>query len=213
PLDRAIANISLYDWLIFTSVNGVNCFFKRFCTLNHDIRDLAGIRICAIGLQTAKALQSMMLKVDYVPAEYQAEEIIKGLKDKITPGTRVLLPRADIARNVLPEGLAGLGLIVDEVIAYRTVTGQGNSQLIKQMLEEGEIDLITFTSSSTVQNFLSMLKTSDPVSLLANTRVACIGPITARTAMEMGLTVDIQAKEYTIKGLLEAIVKYYSQYH
>lgn len=211
PLDRAIANISLYDWLIFTSVNGVTYFFNRLRTLNYDIRDLAEIRICAIGPQTAEALQSMMLKVDYIPAEYQAEEIIKGLKDKIKPKSRILLARADIARKVLPKGLAGLGATVDEVIAYRTVTGEGNSYLIRQMLEQGEIDLITFTSSSTVRNFFAKLKTSNPVSLLGCTRVACIGPITASTAKEMGLTVDIQAKEYTIKGLLEAIMEYYSQ--
>ncbi|NLN21175.1 MAG: uroporphyrinogen-III synthase, partial [Syntrophomonadaceae bacterium] len=108
-------------------------------------------------------------------------------------------------------GLAGLGATVDEVIAYRTVTGEGNSYLIRQMLEQGEIDLITFTSSSTVRNFFAKLKTSNPVSLLGCTRVACIGPITAGTAKEMGLTVDIQAKEYTINGLLEAIMEYYSQ--
>lgn len=210
-MDRAIANISSYDWLIFTSVNGVTFFFNRLRTLNYDIRDLAGIRICAIGPQTAKALQSMTLKIDYVPGEYQAEEIIKGLQGKITPGTRILLPRADIARKVLPESLSDFGATVDEVIAYRTVTGSGNTPLIRQMLEQGEIDLITFTSSSTVRNFLAMLNTSNPASLLGRARVACIGPITARTAIEMGLTVDIQAKEYTINGLLQAIMEYYSQ--
>lgn len=210
PLDRALAHLSCYDWLIFTSVNGVEFFFNRMSALNYDIRSLAGSRICAIGPQTAKALQAMMLKVDYMPVAYQAEEIIKGLKDKITPGTRILLPRADIARKVLPEELAGFGATVDEVIAYQTVTGEGDASLLRQQLAQGEIDLVTFTSSSTVRNFMAILKDWDPVSLLGLTRVACIGPITARTAIEMGLTVDIQAKEYTIDGLLQAIVEYYS---
>lgn len=211
PLDRAIANISSYNWLIFTSVNGVIFFFNRLRTLNHDIRDLAGVRICAIGPQTAKALRSMALRVDYVPAEYQAEEIVQGLQDKIAPGARVLLPRADIARKVLPESLAAMGATVDEVTAYRTVAGSGNAPLIRQMFERNEIDLITFTSSSTVRNFLTMLNATDPAALIGRARVACIGPVTTQTAIEMGLPVEIQAKEYTIDGLLQAILEYYSQ--
>jgi uroporphyrinogen III methyltransferase/synthase len=133
------------------------------------------------------------------------------LQDKIAPGARVLLPRADIARKVLPESLAAMGATVDEVTAYRTVAGSGNAPLIRQMFERNEIDLITFTSSSTVRNFLTMLNATDPAALIGRARVACIGPVTTQTAIEMGLPVEIQAKEYTIDGLLQAILEYYSQ--
>lgn len=210
PLDRAIGNLSLYKWIIFTSINGVRAFFNRVRYLNGDIRDLKGIKLCAIGPQTAKTLQAMALQVDYIPAEYRAEAIVAGLRDSIKAGDRVLLPRADIARQLLPEALSELGAVVDEVTAYRTVAGSGNAPVIREMLAGGEIDIITFTSSSTVRNFVNLLGAGgDPKGLLGQARVACIGPVTARTAGELGLPVDITAQEYTIAGLLKAILDYY----
>lgn len=209
PLDRAIADIASYNWIIFTSVNGVQFFFRRLGHRGRDIRDLAGIKVCAIGPQTAKALQALALRVDYIPEEYKAEAIIQGLREKVAPGDRILLPRADIARKLLHTSLTAMGALVDDVTAYHTMTGVGNAPLVRDMLQAGEIDLITFTSSSTVRNFISMLGTAQPMELVQGARVACIGPITARTAEEMGLPVHISARQYTIDGLLEAILDYY----
>lgn len=211
PLNQAIDNISSYNWIIFTSVNGVRFFFNQLRKLNGDIRDLHGIKICAIGPQTGKALQSMALQVEYIPNEYRAEAIISGLQGKISSGDRVLLPRADLARDILPKSLSQLGAIVDEVTAYRTVMGSGNVPIIREMLFAGEIELITFTSSSTVRNFVSMLGITDAEldTLLGRVKIACIGPITAKTAGELGLTVDVEATEYTIDGLLKSILELY----
>lgn len=206
PLKNALANLSHYNWIIFTSVNGVKYFFDTLEQLNGDVRDLKGINICAIGPQTGKALQKMALKVDYIPTEYRAEAIVEGLKGKLSAGDRVLLPRADIARKVLPEALSRMGIQVDEVTAYRTVVGTGNAEMVRDMLVNGSIDLITFTSSSTVRNFINLLGTANPGELVNNARVACIGPITATTARDLGLPVHIEAKEYTISGLLQAIL-------
>ncbi|MCL2336546.1 MAG: uroporphyrinogen-III C-methyltransferase [Firmicutes bacterium] len=211
PLDRAIGRLAEYQWVIFTSVNGVNYFFHRLRHLGGDIRELHGAGICAIGPQTREFLERLALRVDYVPGEYRAEEIVSGLRGLIKPGDLVLLPRADIARQALPEGLAALGARVDEVTAYRTTTGQGNAKLITDMLADGEIDIITFTSSSTVRNFVSLLGAEQIPALTGRALVACIGPITAQTATELGLPVHIQPQAYTIDGLLQAILSYLQQ--
>ncbi|WP_449240274.1 uroporphyrinogen-III C-methyltransferase [Desulfoscipio gibsoniae] len=206
PLENALARLPEYNWIIFTSVNGVNYFFDALRRLNSDIRNLKGLKICAIGPQTGKALQKMALQTAYIPTEYRAEAIVEGLKDQIAPGDRVLLPRADIARKILPEALSRLDARVDEVTAYRTVLGNGNAEVIRNMLAEDAIDLITFTSSSTVRNFITLLGTVSPGQLVKNAKVACIGPITAATARELGLPVHIEADTYTINGLLQAIL-------
>lgn len=209
PMDKALENLSSYNWIIYTSVNGVKFFFNRLREKNGDIRDLKGIKLCAIGPQTAKALQDMALQVDYIPSEFRAEAIISGLQNKVSPGDRILLPRADIARKILPESLSKLGAVLDEVTAYRTVAGSGNAPVIQEMLDGGEINTITFTSSSTVRNFITMLGVDNPAELLKNVNIACIGPITAKTATELGLSVTIEADEYTIDGLLKAILDFY----
>lgn len=207
PLDNAIGRLPEYQWLIFTSVNGVTFFFRRLLTAGRDIRDLKGLKICAIGPKTRQALTRYYLSVDYVPDEYRAESIIAGLKSKIKPGDRVLLPRADIARKILPEMLTRLGARVDEAVAYRTVAGGGNAEEIRRLLTEKRIQVITFTSSSTVRNFVKLLNEPHLVELLSGVTVACIGPVTARTAAELDLPVHVEAKEYTIEGLLKAIVE------
>ncbi|AGL01509.1 uroporphyrinogen-III C-methyltransferase [Desulfoscipio gibsoniae] len=209
PLENALARLDEYSWVIFTSVNGVNYFFDTLRRLNGDIRDLKGLKLCAIGPQTGKALQRFALRVTYIPTEYRAEAIIEGLRNKISTGDRVLLPRADIARKILPEALSRLGARVDEVTAYRTVLGAGSAGTVRDMLGNGAIDIITFTSSSTVRNFVTLLEAADPARLVGNALVACIGPITAGTARELGLPVHIEAKEYTINGLLQAILNYF----
>ena len=208
PMDTAISRLGEYQWIVFTSVNGVKYFFNRLRHLERDIRDLYGARICAIGPQTKKSLEEMALRVEYVPTEYRAEEIVSGLKGKIKPGDRVLLPRADIARQALPDGLTRLGAVVEEVNAYSTVAGRGNVPLVAEQLAGGEIEIITFTSSSTVRNFVDLLGRERVPALTARALVACIGPITAQTARELGLPVHIEAGEYTINGLIEAILTY-----
>ncbi|NLI11869.1 MAG: uroporphyrinogen-III C-methyltransferase [Peptococcaceae bacterium] len=211
PLDQAIDELAAFKWVIFTSVNGVACFFNRLRRRNKDIRELAGARICAIGPKTREALERYGLLVAYVPGEDRAEEIVAGLQGKVNAGDRVLLPRADIARKVLAEALNGMGALVTDVAAYRTVMGGGDSAEIKKKLLNGEIHAVTFTSSSTVLNFAKMLDYPDHENLLKSVTVACIGPVTADAARELGLKVDVTAEEYTIEGLVKAMLEYFKQ--
>ncbi|KAB2954707.1 uroporphyrinogen-III C-methyltransferase [Heliorestis acidaminivorans] len=212
PLHQAIEKIHEYEWIVFTSPNGVQRFFARYFEAGNDIRDLAGVRLCAIGPQTKKELAKFGLKVDYVPEEYRAEAIIEGLKDLDWKGRKVLLPRADIARKILPEALAEFGAQVDDVVAYRTVRGGGDAKLLRQMLAEKMIHAVTFTSSSTARNFVEMLGVEtqeELINLLEGVTLASIGPVTSGTMVELGLTVDLEATEYTIPGLTEALLKHW----
>jgi uroporphyrinogen-III synthase len=196
PLDQAIARLDSYDWIIFTSVNGVKYFWARL--LEHPTqRSIAGPKIAAIGPATAQALHQHNVSVHLMPAEYRAEAILDEIGD--VAGRRILLPRADIARPVLANGLCAMGARVDEVPAYHTV--QGNPPRTAFDALRAGVDVITFTSSSTVRNFVALtagLDYGDPL-------IACIGPVTAATARELGLHVDAMAEEYTIDGLLEAL--------
>jgi len=209
PMDRAIDEIETFDWIIFTSVNGVQSFFSRLRGHQKDIRRLHAARLCAIGPKTMKMLESYGLLVDYVPGEYRAEQIVEGLKDRMQAGERVLLPRADIARQVLPEALRQMGARVTEVPAYKTVMAEVDAAPVRSMLLNSEIQVITFTSSSTVQNFVKRLASPDMDALLRGVAVACIGPVTADTARSLGVKVDIIAREYTIDGLVQAILDHF----
>ncbi len=206
-MDAAIARLDSYRWIIFTSVNGVRFFFQRLRQKGGDIRDLYGANLCAIGPKTREALEGYALRVAWMPDEYRAEEIAAGLRGKIAPGDRVLLPRADIARRVLPEALTGLGAVVDEVAAYRTVPPAGDGCLIREMLAAGKIHVVAFTSSATVRNFVELLAEPDLPRLLGGVIVACIGPVTASAARELGLPVHAEARCYTIEGLIQAVLE------
>jgi uroporphyrinogen III methyltransferase/synthase len=208
-LDDALERIGDYDWIIFTSINGVEAFMKRLFELSKDVRALAGVKLCAIGPKTAGRLQDYGLIVDYLPDDYVSEAILTGFSTEDLSNQRFLLPRADLARDLLEEGLAELGATVDNVIAYRTIQGAGNEELADRLVA-GDVDLITFTSSSTVDNLIKGLG-DNYQELLKDVEIACIGPITAKTAEGYGLKVTIIAKEYTIEGLLAAIKKYYSK--
>jgi uroporphyrinogen III methyltransferase / synthase len=208
PLDRALNQLHSYRWIIFTSENGVKSFFSRLKEIGNDIRDLKEAAVCAIGPKTREALEGRGLKVAYVPAEYRAEAILEQLRGRIKPKDRVLLPRADIARPVLPVELEKMGAEVDNIIAYRTERGDANAPFLLEKLEAGEIDMITFTSSSTVRNLLDIIG-SQNVSLLDKIAVAAIGPVTAATARENGLDVVVEAEDYTIDGLVEAVETYW----
>ncbi len=198
PLDQAIAQLDRYDWVIFTSVNGVEQFWDRLTGTGIPL-DTSPIRgkVAAIGPTTAGAVNERGVVVDLMPDEYRAEAILDEIGD--VAGKRVLLPRADIARPALAKGLRAMGAAVDEVAAYYTVLGQPSPAAFDAL--RAGVDVITFTSSSTVRNFLALtegLDYGDPL-------VACIGPVTADTARELGLRVDVVAEEYTIDGLLDAL--------
>ncbi len=211
PLDEAIQKIESYHWIIFTSANGVKHFLNRFRRLDQDIRDLHGIRIAAIGPKTAKALQSVCLRADLVPREYRAEAILQELRPEEMRGRRVLLPRAAEARDILPKTLREWGAKIDVIEAYRTVAAKGGAARLRSLLLEQKIDMVTFTSSSTVTHFATLFTGEKMERLLVTAAVGCIGPITQKTAEEMGMRVDVVPSEYTIRGLTQAIVDYFSR--
>jgi uroporphyrinogen III methyltransferase/synthase len=206
-LDRTIDQIDSYDWLIFTSANGVNFFWQRWKERGKDHLP-PSLKICAIGPATAYQLMEKGIEVHYTPKEFIAEAILKGFEKSMLKGKRVLLARAKEARDVLPEGLRRMGARVDVVEVYRTVKPKGGAKGLKDLLKKGKVDVITFTSSSTVNHFVELLKKENLQELLKNCAIACIGPITARTAKNWRMRVHIQPKEYTIPALTQAIVKY-----
>ncbi|MBI5327504.1 MAG: uroporphyrinogen-III C-methyltransferase [Deltaproteobacteria bacterium] len=210
-VDRAIKNLSRYDWAIFTSINGVKYFIERLKKQDKDIRELKGIKICAIGPATAKAIEDVGIKVDLLPKEYRAESIIQGLGKSKIKGKRFLLPRALKAREVLPEEIKRLGGKVDVVTAYRTIKPKEKTDEMRKMFQEKKISVITFTSSSTVENFASMFKKGEIPALFNEAKVACIGPITKDTAAGLGIKTDIMPTKYTIPSLTEAIVNYFKK--
>jgi uroporphyrinogen III methyltransferase/synthase len=205
-LDDAIADLPSYQWLVFTSSNGVAAFFERLRVLNLDARALSGLKIGAIGPATAQALREGGIIPDYVPEIYSSEGLIAGLKNYPVRGKRFLLPRADIADKKLANGLTGLGAEVHEIAAYRTELLTEEISKARELLLSGQIDVITFTSSSTVSNLMAVFNKKLPA---INTKVACIGPKTAETAAKAGLKVDIVAHEHTIPALVVAMEDYF----
>lgn len=208
-LDAAINRIEEYDWLVFTSTNGVEIFFTRLATLGRDVRALHRARLAAVGPQTARALENRGLMVDVVPAEFRAEGVAEEMRRAGVAGARVLLPRAAGAREILPVMLREAEACVEEVASYDTALPRGGGDAVRHLLEAGAVDLVTFTSSSTVRNFLALLG-ENAVELLRRARIGCIGPITADTARAAGLTVDIQPSAYTVAALAEEIVNYFA---
>jgi len=203
PLDRAIVDLPSYDWLIFTSVNGVRYFLER---LDHSQQDLRALRarICAIGDATKLALEALHLKVDVMGEEFVAESLVEALAKFDLAGTRVLLPRAAVARDVLPRALRERGAHLDVVEAYRTIVPESAARQAEQIFSAPrKPDWITFTSSSTVQNFVQ----AAGVKSLEGVKVASIGPVTTATAKKLGMAVTIEASPYTTDGLVAAIVK------
>jgi len=209
-LDRAIAQLKFYDWVIFTSANGVNFFYQRLKERGKNRRSLSGLKICAIGPATAEQLKKRGARVDYIPKKFVAESILGGFKRMGIEGKQILLARAKKARDVLPEGLKKIGTTVDVVEVYRTVKPKGKVMRLKRLLEKKEVDVITFTSSSTVSHFIDLLGKEVLKNLLKGVAITCIGPITARTVREAGLKVHIQPEEYTIPALTRAIAEYFA---
>lgn len=215
-LDDAIENLFGYDWLIFTSVNGVDYFLRRLEALNREVSELDGLRVCAIGAATADRLRDMSVHVDLIPEEFTAEGVFSALERflgsrEALQGQNFLIPRAAQARDYLPRALEAAGARADVVPAYRTVAPQDvEKRRVEALLAGGAVDCITFTSSSTVRNFAELFDTTDLSSLLAGVQVACIGDITASTAAEYGLHTDIQPPEFTTDALASAIADFYS---
>lgn len=214
PLDWSLREILDYDWLILTSVNGVSAFFDRAQHLGMIIDELQHLKVAAIGPATEQAIADRGLIVDVVPALYVAEEVVKALRRKLVKGDRVLLVRAAVARDIIPVELAGMGVKVDVREAYRTVLPEGSKDRLLQALtrdQDERPDVITFTSSSTVENLMKMAVGSEIPQHLAGIKFAAIGPVTAAALKSYGLPVNIEAEEYTMAGLVRAIEKFYSQ--
>ena len=211
-LDRAIAELPRFDWIIFTSINGVRFFFERLRALGRDTRALGRARLCAIGPRTAEALSAVGLTADRIPDEYQAEGVVEVLTKDDVKGARILIPRAEVARELLPEELRGQGAEVTVAVAYRTVRPDADVLSLKETLRNGKLGVVAFTSSSTVRNYVELFTDPDEArALTQNAVVACIGPITAETAETYGLKVGIRAKANTVPALAEAIVGYFAQ--
>ncbi len=210
PLDEAVQNIEKYDWLIFTSVNGVNFFFKHLFANNRDARSLGRVKTASIGPATAARLSAFGISSDIIPDNYRAESVVEAFSGFQMKGLKVLLPRAKEARPILPAALKKMGALVDEISAYQTLIDDERAKTLLNRLTAKEVDLITFTSSSTVKNFMALLPSKDFNRLIANIPIACIGPITADTAREAGLHVRIVAETFTIPGLCDAILQYFS---
>ena len=207
PLDHAVRVAGGYDWIIFTSVNGVRKFMERMAAIGGDIRKLAATKLCAIGPATAAELGRRLLSVEKVPRQYRAEGVLEAFSGEALEGKRFLIPRAKVARDVLPEELRKRGAQVDVVEAYRTVAPPESVERARVIFSRHKPTLIAFTSSSTVENLLRLLPPEEGSAYLQNVKVASIGPITSATLRRHGLAVDIEAREYTIPSLVEAIVR------
>ena len=207
-LDNALNQLSAYEWAIFTSANAIDIVFDRLERVGGDARVFSDVLVGAIGPATATALKGRGIIADFVPESFVSEAMVEGLRGRIKNGDKVLLPRADIALETLTQGLAGLGAAVDEIAVYRTVIPRDSSVRVKEVLEKG-VDVATFTSASTVRNLAHLL--DDELDRLSGVIVACIGPITAAAARELGLKVDIVGKEFTINRLVDAIESYFKE--
>lgn len=227
PVDAAIEDLASYQWVIFTSVNGVEFFFRRMRELqarpagtgdplSANIEGHTGsgnmgslrAKIAAVGTKTAEALLKQGISVDLLPQKFVGESLLDELRSHVQPGQRVLIPRADIARKLLPDALRELGCEVTEIDVYENRPYNANREEAIRLLKNGEIHVITFTSSSTVRSFVTIMEEEDLNRLLSDVIIACIGPVTAETAEQMGLPVNVTAEPYTVQGLIQSLVHY-----
>jgi uroporphyrinogen III methyltransferase/synthase len=212
-LDLVCADAGTFDWIIFTSANGVDYFMERLLAIG-DVRDLKGVRICTVGASTAARLSRFGIRIDLTPSEYRSEALVEVFRELgALDGVRFLLPRADIARELLGDELRQAGAEVVEVAAYRTVIGGAEHEEaeIYRMLLERQIDAVTFTSASTVRNFASILGPDQAADLLRTTVVACIGPVTAEAAQQLDIATTVMPERYTIPDLVDALVEHFGK--
>lgn len=212
-LDRALEAIESYHWLIFTSANAIRFFMERLRGLGRDLRILKGVNICVVGPKTAEALESYGLRPDLIPSEFKAEGVLSALGGTKVKGQRFLIPRAKVAREIIPDKLREQGAEVTVATAYENVRPAADMERVKKLFEDKKIAAVTFTSSSTVHNFVEILGQKEYKNLMSGVIVACIGPITAKTAEEYGMKTDIMPRNYTIPALVEAMVAFYNERH
>ena len=212
PVDEAIQELSSFDWIIFTSMNGVEAFMGRLWFHQKDVRSLANAKVCCIGPRTEEEAKRWGLAADLVPKEFQAEGILESLGNQDVQGQRILIPRAKVAREILPEQLRRMGALVRVVHCYQAVPAKIDRESIFNRFRNQDIQYLTFTSSSTVKNFCQLFGDRQEVhQLTKHATVACIGPITAKTVEEEGLSVGIVAAENTVPALVDAIVSHANQ--
>jgi uroporphyrinogen III methyltransferase/synthase len=210
PLLRAAGQLDVFDWIVFTSANAVDSLMHAVIEGGGDVRSLKGPQLCAIGSATAEQLAKYGIKVDLIPPEFKADAVVSALKTRgPLDAVRVLLPRADIGREVIAEQLRDAGALVTDVVAYRTMLDDGNADGgpdIYRMLLDGEIQIVTFTSASAVRNFTKVLGAEQAADLLKKTTVAAIGPVTADAAGRLGINVTVQPSTFTVPALVDSIV-------
>jgi uroporphyrinogen III methyltransferase/synthase len=205
-LDAALTRLHSFRWVIFTSANSVEAVFDRLEQQGKDARAFSSATVGAIGPATAHALMQRGIKADFIPARSVSESVVEELSGRDWQGVPILLPGSNIGRDVLEQGLTSLGASVERVAVYRTLTPESAGSQARQILEQG-MDVVTFTSSSTVSNLLDILDGNKQQ--LESSLIACIGPITATTAQELGLRVDVVADEHTVEGLVDALVGHF----
>jgi uroporphyrinogen III methyltransferase/synthase len=215
PLDEACARAAEFDWIVFSSANAVDAFVERLLAGPQDLRALKGVKLCVVGATTGERLASYGLKVDLTPAEYRADAVVRALSESgAVAGLKILLPHADIGRELIADELRKQGAEVTEVIAYRTVVvepeREGEPDIYRMLLER-RIDVVTFTSASAVRNFVRVVGAEPAADLLRTTIVASIGPVTAEAAAQCGITTTIVPSSYTIPALVDAIVEYFRE--
>ena len=206
-LDRALERLEDYQWIIFTSANGVRFFFARLRETGRDIRDLKGIQICTIGPATAATIEAMGIRVDLVPDSYISEGVVRAFADRDIQGRKILLPRAEAARDVIPDGLAALGAMVEVATVYRTVASDRRKEELEPLIRNGKVDIVTFTSPSTVFHFIDIM--GRDFRLPPQVKIAAIGPVTAAAVKKAGLKVDILQETFTIEGLVDGLIDYF----
>ncbi len=213
-LDEALDHLYGYDWLIFTSANGVEFFLKRLAARGLNIADLDEIKVCAIGQRTAEKLHDAHIHVDVIPSQSTAEGVFTALTEFVggndhLQGLNILLPRAAVGRDVLPKALEDAGARIDVVATYQTVVPENLDRGRLRAMLAGSGDCIAFTSPSTIKNLAKLFDTHDLGNALPGVVIACIGPVTSETAVDYGLRVDIQPAQQTMKSLAAAIAEYY----
>jgi uroporphyrinogen III methyltransferase/synthase len=212
PLDGVCQRIAMFDWIVLSSANAVDSLIQRLLASPHDLRELKGVKLCAVGTATAARLARHGLKVDLTPAEFRAEAVVEAISEAVeVKGLHVLLPRADVGREIIAEELRERGADVTEVVAYRTVAEperEGELDVYRMLLER-RIDVVTFTSPSAVRSFVQMLGAEPASDLLHATVVACIGPVTADAAERFNIETKVIPSQYTVPALVDAIVEYF----
>ncbi len=212
PLRDAVANLDAYDWVLFTSANAVEAVFAALAEAERDVRSFGGAKVCAIGAKTKAALEARGIRPDLVPEEARAEGVAAALRPHLQDGTRILLPRAEVGREVLPESLRGAGARVDVVVTYRTLPpGPAEITRLRSLVDPEELDAVLFTSSSTVENLVEALG-EDSAKRLHALKLFSIGPVTSSTAARLGLPIAATAPEQTIESLVATVGAYYAQH-